>query len=444
MKRNIEIDLFRWKNQKTRLPLLLRGARQVGKSYVIEAFARQAFPHFVKVNLEEKPELKQFFETTFDPYVITDNLARYFGTPIRPGETLLFIDEIQECPKAILALRYFKENYPALHVIAAGSLLEFALKEGDFQMPVGRIESLYLKPLSFQEYLQASPRASLSAMLQEAMLDHPVDNITHQLLIEELKIYFETGGMPAIIQEYFNQRSLFDCQRSQATLYEFYKRDFGKYHKRVKSEYLLQIYQKLPYIISERFKYVKITSDLQARELRPALQALIDAGLVYQVFHSSASGLPFGATKDDTKFKLLFLDVGLVRYATHLGTQASAYGAWPTLNNGALTEQFVGQELLAYAEKYRETELYYWEREARSSGAEVDYLINHGSTILPIEVKAGTTGRLKSLQIFIEEKKCPFGIRISERPLSFDKKILSVPLYMMTEIPRLLKALLCV
>lgn len=439
MKRSIEIDLFRWKNQAEHLPLLLRGARQVGKSYVVEAFAKQAFPHFVNVNLEEKPELCQFFETTLDPYVITDNLARYFGTPIRPGETLLFIDEIQECPKAILALRYFKEKYPALHVIAAGSLLEFALKEGEFQMPVGRVESLYLKPLSFQEYLQASSRSSLCSMLQDATVANPLDNISHQLLIEELKIYFETGGMPAIIQHYLNQRSLFDCERLQATLYEFYKRDFGKYHKRVKPEYLLQIYQKIPYIVSERFKYVKITSDLQARELKPALQALIDAGLAYQVFHTSASGLPFGAMKDDKKFKLLFLDVGLVRYATHIGTQASAYGDWPALNSGALTEQFVGQELLAYAEKYRETELYYWEREARSSSAEVDYLMNYGPTILPIEVKEGTTGRLKSLQMFIEEKKCPIGIRISEKPLSFEKNVLSIPLYMIGEIPRLLK-----
>jgi predicted AAA+ superfamily ATPase len=184
MKRSIEIDLHRWKNQEGRLPLLLRGARQVGKSYVIEAFAKEAFDHFVKVNLEEKPELKQFFEATLDPYVITDNLARYFGTPIHPGKTLLLIDEIQECPKAILALRYFKENYPALHVIAAGSLLEFALKDSEFQMPVGRIESLYLKPLSFQEYLQASPRSSLCAMLSEATLENPLDNISHQLLID--------------------------------------------------------------------------------------------------------------------------------------------------------------------------------------------------------------------------------------------------------------------
>lgn len=438
MKRLIEQDLFEWKNRANRLPLLLRGARQVGKSYVVEAFAKSAFSNFIKANLEEKPQLHQFFETSLDPHRIADHLSRYFGAPIQPGKTLLFIDEIQECPKAILALRYFKENYPELHVIAAGSLLEFALKNSEFQMPVGRIESLYLKPLSFQEFLMASPRASLLPTIQSATLEKPIDSITHQLLIEELKIYFETGGMPAVIVEYFQQRRLFDCERLQATLYEFYKRDFGKYHKRIKPEYLAQVYQKIPYIIAEKFKYTKITADLQTRELRPALQALIDAGLIYQIFHTAGSDLPFGAQKDDKKFKLLFLDVGLARYATHIGTQAAAYGEWPPINNGALTEQFVGQELLAYAKKYRENELYYWEREARSSSAEVDYLINHGASIFPIEVKAGTTGRLKSLQLFMEEKKCRFGIRLSERPLSFEKNVLSIPLYMMSEIPRLL------
>lgn len=441
MKRDIETGLLRWKNRLDHMPLLLRGARQVGKSYIVENFGQQAFDNVVTVNLEEKPELRHIFETTLDPKVITDYFARYFGTPIRPEKTLLFIDEIQECPRAILALRYFKEKYPQLHVIAAGSLLEFALKESDFRMPVGRVESLYLKPLSFNEYLSAGPRSSLLTAIKEATLANPVDLLTHQMLIEELKNYFETGGMPAVVQNYIQNHSLFDCQRLQSTIYEFYRRDFGKYHQRVKPEYIAQIYQKSPYIVGEKFKYIKISTDSQVRELRPALQALVDAGLLYRVYHTAGSGLPFGATKNDKKFKLLCLDIGLVKYSTNIGTQVTHYGEWPSLNSGALTEQFVGQELLAYSDKYCETELYNWKREEKSSSAEIDYLINVGAKIFPIEVKAGATGRLKSLQIFMSEKACDIGIRISERPLSFEKKILSIPLYMVSEISRLISAL---
>ncbi len=442
MNRDIETDLLHWKNSADHMPLLLRGARQVGKSYIIENFGQQKFDNIVTINLEEKPELRQIFETSLDPKVISDYFSRYFGTPIRPGKTLLFIDEIQECPRAILALRYFKEKYPQLHVIAAGSLLEFALKEADFRMPVGRVESLYLKPLSFNEYLLAGSHSNLVALIKEATLEKPIEPLYHQMLIEELKIYFETGGMPAVVENYRKQRSLFDCQRIQANLYELYKRDFGKYHQRVKPEYITQIYQKSPYIVTEKFKYTKVTHELKARELNPALQALVDAGLLYRVYHTSGSGLPFGATKNDKKFKLLFLDVGLVRYATNIGTQASSYGEWPSLNSGALTEQFVGQEFLAYANKYCESELFYWEREEKSSRAEVDYLTNIGGKILPIEVKAGATGRLKSLQMFISEKSCDLGIRVSEKPLSLENKILSVPLYMVSEISRLVSSLL--
>ncbi len=332
MKRDIEADLTDWKNRTDHMPLLLRGARQVGKSYIVENFGQQAFDNVVTINLEEKPELRQVFETSLDPKVITDFFARYFGTPVRPEKTLLFIDEIQECPRAILSLRYFKEKYPALHVIAAGSLLEFTLKDADFRMPVGRVESLYLKPLSFSEYLSAED-ASLLTMIKEATLEKPIDPLIHQMLIEKLKIYFEIGGMPAIVKNYLDQRSFFHSQRSQAAIYEFYKRDFGKYHQRIKPEYIAQIYQKSPYIIGEKFKYTKISTDLQSRDLKPALQALIDAGLLYRVYHTAGSGLPFGATKNDRKFKLLGLDIGLIRYATHIGTQATHYGEWPPLNN---------------------------------------------------------------------------------------------------------------
>lgn len=437
MYRIIEDDLKTWKNQEDRKPLLLRGARQVGKSYIVEKFGSEHFDNFVLINFEIDKSAYTHFES-LDPGKIVHSIILTRHVDIIPGKTLLFLDEIQECPNAIASLRYFKERLPNLHIIAAGSLLEFALNEESFHMPVGRIESLYMKPLSFKEFLINSSDKALAEYLDTVSLHDGIEQAIHLHLLEKLREYFILGGMPEVLSTYIKKKDFFQCQKIQAALYESYPRDFGKYGKKVNVKNLQTIYQHIPGVIAQRFIYSHVNADLPARDIKPALQALEYAGLVYPLYQTAASGLPFNATKNSKKFKLLFLDIGLCKYSSELDAEIYSENDLVLLNKGALAEQFVGQELLAYRERYRTSSLYYWEREKAGSSAEVDFVIHVGSDIYPVEVKAGKTGRLKSLQVFVEEKQSKFGIRVSEHPLGVEKNVLSVPLYMLSQLPRII------
>lgn len=442
MYRSIEENLKYWKNQEDRKPLLLRGARQVGKSFIVEKFGREHFEHVARINFEIDKLAHSSFES-LDPKKIIQSLSLTLQITIQPGQSLLFLDEIQECPNAITALRYFKERLPELHVIAAGSLLEFALNEEEFHMPVGRIDSLYMKPCSFMEFLINTDDEPLANFLKTTTLAEGIDQAIHFRLLEKLREYFILGGMPEVLNDYIKHKDLHRCQKLQAALYESYPRDFGKYGKKANTKNLQAIYQHIPNVIAQRFVYAHINADVPTRDLKPALQALIQAGLVYPLYQTSASGLPFNATMNPRKFKLLFLDIGLCKYSSDLDAQIYLNNDFVLLNKGALAEQFVGQELLAYRENYRESSLYYWEREKAGSSAEIDFVININHQIYPLEVKSGKTGRLKSLQVFMREKKSSLGIRVSEHPLTLDaeKNILSVPLYLISELPRLVSTI---
>lgn len=438
MKRLIEQDLIRWKNQIGRKPLLIRGGRQVGKSHTVETFGQQHFESYVVVNLETQGEYHQSF-ATLDPVKIIASLAVLCQQPITPGKTLLFIDEIQECPKAILALRYFKEKMPDLHVIAAGSLLEFVLNQEDFRMPVGRVESLYMYPCSFKEFLMASNEQLALDYLANATLREGVDLAIHEKLLSKLREYFIVGGMPEILSYFIEQHDYLRVQTLQSTLRENYRQDFGKYvAKGVKLPHLIKIYDAIPQIVAKHFKFTMIDPNIQARDLKPALHALEDASLIRLIYHTAASGLPLGALLNESKRKMIFIDVGLLGNASHLSIQELLNNELVLLNQGAMAEQFVGQELCAYSRNYEKTKLFYWQRDKPSS-AEVDYVIHIDGEIFPIEVKSGKTGRLKSLQQFIQEKSSKMGIRISEKPLTFEREILSVPMYMIFELERLIK-----
>lgn len=439
MLRVIDSQLVEWKNQPGRKPLLLRGARQVGKSFAVENFGKKQFDSMVIANFEFERKYKQCFNT-LDPMTIISNISAIAQQEIKPNETLLFLDEIQECPEAILALRYFKEKMPELHLIAAGSLLEFTLNDSQFRMPVGRVQSLYVKPCSFQEFLCAVGDARLCEQLAIATPATGVSPVIHELLLEKLREYFLIGGMPEVVSYYAEHKNLHLCHQLQASILEFYQRDFGKYAQKISIEYLHAIFDKIPQIAAKNFRYVEIDPKTQSRNIKPALKALVDAGLIYQVYQTSASGLPLSATINDRKFKLLFVDLGLLNHAGKLDIHTLAQDNLILLNRGTLGEQFVGQELLAYSISYEEAHLYYWEREKKSSTAEIDFVINVGSEIYPVEVKAGATGRLKSLQLFIDEKKSKIGVRISQNQLSFNGRILTVPLYMIHELPRLIQA----
>lgn len=436
MRRAIEPILMKWKNKEDRLPIILRGARQVGKSFIIEKFGQENFEFLVTCNFEYQPELISCFDI-FDPVAICAKLEVAFKTRIIPGKTLLFLDEIQNCPNAITALRYFKENLPALHVIAAGSLLEFVLHEERFSFPVGRVQFLYLKPLSFYEYLVSQNHERLVEYLDQVTLQNPLDSFMHNQLQLLLREYFMIGGMPSVVRQFLETRSFFECQTVLTGLLETYRSDFPKYATKAQYKHLQIFFDKAPGLVMKQFKYTHISLEHRSQDLKLALEQLGWAGLIQKVLLTNASGIPMHMHAKENKFKLLFLDVGLVNSANKLDIQVAWDMDLLQINAGAQAEQFVGQELSAYADPYTNTQLYYWEREKKGSDAEVDFVIQTGSNILPIEVKAGTTGSLKSLAQFLSEKQSPFGIRISQHPLSFHEGVLSIPLYLISQLPRL-------
>ena len=440
MRRDIEKELILWKAQKEKYPLIIRGARQVGKSYLVETFGKTHFQNNVIVNLEFQPQLKDCFKS-LDPSEIINKLQLILGVQIKEDNTLLFLDEIQECPQAIMALRYFKEKMPKLSIIAAGSLLEFVMRSPDFKMPVGRIQFLYLEPMSFSEYLDAAGNQNLREFISDVKLTDSIDDVIHKKLLELLRIYIIVGGMPAALTEYLSSKDLMNCQRIQTALLQTYRSDFGKYAKISQHKYLQKVFDAAPRMAGQRIKYSNIDPDTRSRDLKNALNLLTLAGIVRPIYLTKASGLPLGAQINEQRFKINFLDVGLMQNSCGLQGRLSIEEDFMQINAGSVAEQFVGQELTAYSDRHQQVGLYFWAREKRGSMAEVDYVINIGSDIFPVEVKSGKEGRLKSLRMFIEEKKSRLGIRFSQDKLSYYDKILSIPLYMVEQLPRLAESL---
>lgn len=428
MKRFILTNLKYWKNDKSRKPLILRGARQVGKTFTVRDFAQSHFSHFVEINFELQPQLKKIFQT-LDPYEIVRDLSLALGEQIKPGSTLLFFDEIQECPEAISALRYFYEKMPELHVIGAGSLLEFILKSPDFKMPVGRIEYLYMQPMSFGEFLLARQEDRLKNYLDELTVKTLINEAVHEKLLRLFKDYLIVGGMPEVVKVFLEDPSQLDYQKIQLSLLQTYRDDFGKYASRAKHDHLKKIFQTAPSLVGQIFKYTQVDRQISSRDLKAALQLLAQAGIVTKVLSTSGHELPFLKDANEKKFKILFLDVGLMQRACGLDSQIALTDDFLSIRSGAVAEQFVGQELMMNRNLRVEPELYFWSRDKKSSQAEIDFLTVIDSKIIPIEVKAGKTGTLKSLKVFLKEHKSPFGIRFSQLPLSFHDKILSIPIY---------------
>jgi predicted AAA+ superfamily ATPase len=436
MQREILAVLLEWKRSLHRKPILLRGARQVGKTYVVEELGK-TFASFVAINLERDIKIRECFNSLV-PHEIIDNLSILTQKIITPGATLLFIDEIQAHPRAIESLRYFREQIPTLHVIAAGSLLEFVLHQEKISMPVGRIEYLYMHPCSFTEYLMARSSDALLQKLQTCSQKNMLSPVIHQELLNQFKTYMITGGMPEALAAYLATEKIYDAQRAQQSILQTYRDDFGKYASQAKLRYLQKVFDKTPGIIGEQIKYNKIDAEFKSRDLKQAIDMLEYAGVIKRIIATSASGLPLISTTNEKKFKLQFLDIGLVQCASELGS-ALMHIDLSKLNDGSLAEQIVGQSLLAYSDPFIKPHLFFWARDAKSSSAEIDFVINIGADIIPLEVKSGAHGRLKSLQIFLKEKNLPLGVKISAAPLSYEKNILNIPFYLIKELPRLVQ-----
>lgn len=452
IKRQAAENLARWKNSEDHKPLLIRGARQVGKSYLVDSFGKENFENIITVNFELEPRYKACFQS-LKPNDICALISALSQQKIVPGKTLLFLDEIQDCEEAIRSLRYFKELYPELHVIGASSLLELALRQTDYRFPVGRVTSMHLYPLSFKEFLQAM-RPETLAFIQNASLENPVPEAIHALLLQQLKLYFYMGGMPEVVTQYQSSKRnaapslpantsenayLLSAQTTQSDIIHTYEKDFGHYATRVNLDHLRKCFQKIPHMLGEQIKYNKIDPDIKSRELKVALSMLEDAYLLHRVHATTATGFPLDATLNEKKFKFAFLDVGLITRINQLSAPLLLGDDPMLINRGALTEQFVAQELLAYAPDYEKTKLYFWARDDFGT-AEIDFVLPIGSHIVPIEVKAGKTGTLRSLKVYQNSHHQPLGIRLSTSPLSRENNILSIPLYLISEISRLYMA----
>ena len=352
---------------------------------------------------------------------------------ITAGKTLLFLDEIQQCPRALQSLRYFKEKLPELHLIAAGSLLEFAIHDEEFSFPVGRVQFARLYPLSFEEYLDACGDGTLREALATYNWGLPPPQAIHNYLLNRVKEYFIVGGMPASINSFLTTHSLLEAKYTQKALWDAFEADFGKYAKKSQHRHLKKIFTEVPRLIGDHVKYSRIDPELPnpARDMKHAIELLRKAGLLHPIYATGAGGLPLLSGIKETIFKLLFLDIGMVEQVMDIDPDHSQ------LMTGPLAEQFVGQEILATSDPFLDTKLFFWDRE--NSSAEVDYLLPHRGKIYPIEVKAGKAGKLKSLHLFIQEKKAPFGIKISQEPLEARKEILSIPFYLTAHLPRLIE-----
>ena len=412
MKRLIFEELISWKDGANRKPLLLRGARQVGKTYMVRELGNH-FESFIEVNFELLPEACKIFERDLLPDRIIRDLSLFMGKKIEPGQTLLFFDEVQAAPKAIQALRYFYEMMPQLHIISAGSLIDFELEK--IGLPVGRVTSIYIYPLSFIEFLSAKREYLLIETILEHDATSRLNEAVHKKLLHLLGEYFAVGGMPEAVQCWIDTQDLNRCAAIHQTIIDSYRQDFNKYATRFQIRYVELFFNTIPALLGQKFKYNHIPGEYRKRELLPSLELLVRAGVAHKVVHSGGSGIPLGAEVDPEKFKVIFLDVALAQAI--LGLNTASWLLEPELNlinKGAITEAYVGQELLAYAPFNIKNQLYYWHREARASSSEIDYLIQQENRIVPLEVKSGTAGKLRSLRLFLEtHRNSEYGIRFS-------------------------------
>lgn len=434
MKRMISADLDEWRHSDLRKPLILRGARQVGKTHCVRQLGEK-YAHFVEINLERGPEAAAIFQADLDPKRILRELSLLLNEPIVPGKTLLFLDEIQGAPAAITALRYFYEEMPDLHVIAAGSLLDFAIES--VGVPVGRVSFMYLYSLTFMEFLVAMGHTLLVKVILEDNLE-TISDVIHQRLLDLLGVYMAIGGMPEAVKQWRDTEDPLRIVEIHETLIQAYVQDFQKYAKQHQVKYVDTLFQKVPQLLGQRFKYSNVSTDYRKRELAPALALLEKARVIHSVTHSDGQGIPLGARVESEIFKCLFLDVGLAQSIMGLNSKDWFLSPNKTfVNKGALVEAFVGQELLAYGGSAVTPSLHYWHRMARGSSAEIDYLITHKNEVIPIEVKSGSGGQLKSLHLFLQSHpQTKQGVRFSPQPFSTHENIVSLPLY---AVPRFLE-----
>lgn len=443
--------LLSWLNKKGRKPLIIRGARQVGKSSLVRYVAHLSGRVCFELNFERYPEHADFFKNK-DPALILSQLSIHFKQTLDPNTALLFLDEIQATPWVIEVLRYFYEECPEMPIIAAGSLLEFVLAEPQFSVPVGRVEYFHLGPIGFEDFLIARGEDTLLAWIRSVSLADTIPIPIHERCLELIKEYWLIGGMPEVVAHYAEFRDFQEIDNIKQNILQGYQEDFYKYGRIKQIPLLRHVFKALPSLVGQKIKYSQLDSDSKSIQVKEALNCLNLAKVIHLVYHSHATGVPLRAQIDYKIFKAIFLDIGLLCSVLGLSNLSVIHAPdWAWINRGSLAEQFIGQTLFQLNPSYQMPELYYWVREQAQSSAELDYIWQYENQIIPIEVKAGKTGRLKSLHYFIREKHWSKAVRFNtDRPTlmrecaklpnhePFSYELLSLPFYLAGQLKRFL------
>ena len=427
MQRLLMEDLIQWKNKKNRLPLILRGARQVGKTWLLREFGKTCFTDVVYLNFERTTSFKEIFDGDISPQRILYLLGAVHGQVIKPQETLIIFDEVQEVPRALTSLKYFAETSPEYAICCAGSLLGVTLHKGT-SFPVGKVDFLTLYPLNFEEYLIANNEQGLIDFIRSEGL-REIPQVIVEKMIDYLKIYFVVGGMPNAINTWIETKDFYELEATQRNIILTLENDFSKHPPSSVIPKILYLWNSIPSQLAKenkKFIYGLIREGARAREYEEALLWLLDAGLLHKVSRISKAAMPLKSYEDLKAFKLYHIDVGLLRVLSELPAET-------ILNStrifeeykGALTEQFVLSELIS---KDFVRSIYYWTSDAT---AQLNFVFADNKAIYPVEVKAGENLKAKSLKVYREKYRPEISIRTSLSNLRMDDGLLNVPLYLL-------------
>lgn len=449
MKRYISENLQNWLNKSDRKPAVLRGARQVGKTWLVRDFAKSTNLKLIELNFEREPELAEIFKEK-SPGNVLASLERLKGTRINKTESLLFLDEIQRAPHVLANLRWFYEECPELPVITTGSLLDFVLKDHQFSMPVGRISYLFMEPMSFKEFLMAIGEELLVEFIEEVEINSSFSEPIHNKLLNYFSDYLTVGGMPAAVKEWVETKSPVAVAEIHQNLINTFIDDFNKYRQKVPPDRLHKVMMAVPRLIGQKFMFSNVDRGDIAKALKQALELLCLARICHRINHSTGRGVPLAAQENEKIFKVIFLDTGLVSALQGIVLKSTKeIQELIRINNGGISEQAVGQLLRTRPMKFFDPHLNYYIRDSKGSEAEIDYLIQHDARIIPIEVKSGATGRLKSLHQFMAERNFITAVRINSEKPTITKvnvkistgnmakySLISIPFYLTEEINR--------
>ena len=425
MKREIINDLINWKESKNRKPLIIHGARQVGKTYIVKEFGKQYYDNLIYVNFETNQELSSQISNTIDAKSVINKLELFYGEKIIPGKTLIFFDEIQANERALTALKYFCEDTPEYHIIAAGSLLGIAINRENYSFPVGKVQMINMYPLSFKEFLIAIGRENLISEIQKHYESNErMDSDIHELCLKLYRTYLVVGGMPEAVQIYLDEQKIISTIDIQSEILQSYERDMIKYASNSLSNRIISAFDSIPVQLAkdnQKFQYKVISRGGTSSIFGEAILWLKNSGIVNQVYKAK-SELPLEMHKDLASFKLYMSDVGLfVNKARYPLYQIDLTKQPTMIAMGPLTEHYVANEL-----RIKGYETYYWESDGK---AELDFLIQKDIDIVPIEVKTSVHTKARSLDLYMKTYNPKYAIRISEKNFGFENNIKSVPLY---------------